>query len=118
MVALSVVIPAYNEERRIGPSLERVVAYLGEQRWKSEVLVVIDGSRDRTAEIVRRVVTDLPVRVLDSGVNRGKGCCVRRGMLEARGHLRVFSDADLSTPIEEVERLAASVAGEIGRAHV
>ena len=108
---LSIVIPAYNEERRIGRSLERVVAYLGEQRWRSEVLVVVDGSRDRTAEIVRRVATDLPVRVLDSGVNRGKGSCVRRGMLEARGDLRVFSDADLSTPIEEVERLAASVAG-------
>ena len=106
---LSVVIPAYNEERRIGRSLERVVAYLGEQRWRSEILVVIDGSRDRTAEIVRRVATDMPVRVLDSGVNRGKGSCVRRGMLEARGDLRVFSDADLSTPIEEVERLAASV---------
>jgi glycosyltransferase involved in cell wall biosynthesis len=88
---LSVVIPACNEERRIGRRLERVVAFLGEQRWKSEVLVVVDGSRDRTAEIVRRIVTDLPVRVLDSGVNRGKGSCVRRGMLEARGRLRVFS---------------------------
>jgi dolichyl-phosphate beta-glucosyltransferase len=111
IVDLSVVIPAYNEEGRIGPSLERVVSYLGAQRWKSEVLVVVDGSRDRTAEIVRRVATDLPVRVLDDGVNRGKGACVRRGMLEARGDLRVFSDADLSTPIEEVERLVASVTG-------
>ena len=107
---LSVVIPAYNEERRIGRTLERVVAYLGEQRWASEVLVVSDGSRDRTAEIVRRTVADLPIRLLDSGVNRGKGACVRRGMLEARGDLRIFSDADLSTPIEEVERLAAAAA--------
>jgi len=109
-VDLSVVIPAYNEERRIGPTLERVVAYLGEHRWQSEILVVVDGSRDRTAEIVRRVATPLPVRVLDSGVNRGKGSCVRRGMLEARGDFRIFSDADLSTPIEEVERLVATVA--------
>jgi dolichyl-phosphate beta-glucosyltransferase len=109
-VDLSVIIPAYNEERRIGPTLERVAAYLASRRWRSEVLVVIDGSRDRTAEIVGRVATDVPIRVLDSGVNRGKGSCVRRGMLEARGDLRVFSDADLSTPIEEVERLAAMVA--------
>jgi dolichyl-phosphate beta-glucosyltransferase len=109
-VDLSVIIPAYNEEPRIGPSLERVVTYLGSSRWTSEVLVVVDGSRDRTAEVVRGVATDVPIRVLDSGVNHGKGSCVRRGMLEALGDLRVFSDADLSTPIEEVERLAATVA--------
>jgi dolichyl-phosphate beta-glucosyltransferase len=108
-VDLSVVVPAYNEEHRIGRTIERIVAYLGTRRGTSEILVVVDGSRDRTADVARRVAGDLPLRVLDSGVNRGKGSCVRRGMLAAAGDLRVFSDADLSTPIEEVERLAAAI---------
>ena len=110
LVHLSIVIPAYNEERRIGPSLARILAYLGAQSWPAEVLVVIDGSRDRTAEVVRGVATcAVPVQVLDTGINLGKGACVRRGMLAARGALRLFTDADLSTPIEEVERLAHAV---------
>jgi dolichyl-phosphate beta-glucosyltransferase len=111
-VHLSVVVPAYNEERRIGPTLERILGYLGARRWTAEVLVVIDGSRDRTAAVVRGIATRaIPVQVLDARVNRGKGACVRRGMLAARGALRLFTDADLSTPIEELERLA-TVVGE------
>jgi dolichyl-phosphate beta-glucosyltransferase len=110
-VDLSGVIPAFNEERRIGPTLERILAYLGSGRWTAEVLVVIDGSSDGTADVVRRVNTAVaPVRLLDAGVNRGKGSCVRRGMLAACGDLRLFTDADLSTPIEEVERLAQAIA--------
>jgi dolichyl-phosphate beta-glucosyltransferase len=111
-VQLSVVIPVYNEERRIRPSLERVLAYLGTQPWHSEVLVVIDGSRDRTGDVVRGVAPPgaVDVEVLDAPTNRGKGACVRRGMLAARGTLRLFTDADLSTPIEEVERLAQVIA--------
>jgi dolichyl-phosphate beta-glucosyltransferase len=111
-VQLSVVIPAFNEERRIGPTLERILEYLGSRRWTAEVVVVIDGSRDRTADVVRGVATrTIPVVLLDAGTNRGKGACVRRGMLAARGALRLFTDADLSTPIEEVERLADAVDG-------
>lgn len=106
---LSVVIPAYNEEARIGPSLARVVAHLAARGGRSEVLVVIDGSRDRTAEIVRATDARVPVRLLDRGVNGGKGSCVRRGMLAARGARRLFTDADLSTPIEEIERLLAAL---------
>ena len=110
-IDLSVVIPAYNEERRIGPTLERIVTYLRTRPWTSEILVVIDGSRDRTVEVVEGVRTERPaLHVLDDPVNRGKGHCVRRGMLAARGDLRLFSDADLSTPIEEVERLMAAIA--------
>src|SRR5262245_2225767 len=107
---LSVVIPAYNEERRIGPTLERVVAYLDARPGTSEILVVADGSRDRTLEVVALVGTGrCSLRALGGGVNRGKGFCVRRGMLEARGRLRLYSDADLSTPVEEVEHLAAAI---------
>jgi dolichyl-phosphate beta-glucosyltransferase len=110
---LSVVVPAYNEERRIGPTLARIVGYLAGRPGTAEVLVVIDGSRDGTGSVVRQVTREVrrevPVRLLDRGTNSGKGACVRRGMLAARGDLRLFSDADLSTPIEEVERLAAAV---------
>ena len=110
-IDLTVVIPAYNEERRIGPTLERIVAYLGTRPWTSEILVVVDGSRDRTVEAIGEVRTGrASLRVLDNPTNRGKGHCVRRGMLAARGDLRLFSDADLSTPIEEVERLMAAIA--------
>ncbi len=110
-IDLSVVIPAYDEERRIGPTLERIVAYLGTRPWTSEILVVVDGSRDRTVEVIGEVRTGRTVlHVLDDPKNRGKGHCVRRGMLAARGDLRLFSDADLSTPIEEVERLMAAIA--------
>ena len=110
-IDLSVVIPAYNEERRIGPTLERIGAYLGTRQWTSEILVVVDGSRDRTADVARSAQVGLALEVLDDQVNRGKGHCVRRGMLAARGSLRLFSDADLSTPIEEVEHLMAAIAG-------
>ena len=110
---LSVVVPAYNEERRIGPSLARIVTYLAGRPGSAEVLVVIDGSRDHTRDVVRGVTDelhrDVPVRLLDRGTNSGKGASVRHGMLAARGDLRLFSDADLSTPIEEVERLAESI---------
>jgi dolichyl-phosphate beta-glucosyltransferase len=110
IVDLSVIIPAFNEERRIGPTLERILAYLHAARWTAEVLVVIDGSTDGTARVVRGVESKLvPVRLLDATENRGKGSCVRRGMLEARGDLRLFTDADLSTPIEEVERLVHAI---------
>jgi dolichyl-phosphate beta-glucosyltransferase len=109
-VDLSVVIPAYDEEHRIGPTLARIVDYLEARPGTAEVLVVIDGSRDRTGAVVRAVASAVPVQLLDRGVNTGKGASVRRGMLAAQGRLRLFSDADLSTPIEGVERLAAAIA--------
>lgn len=106
VIHLSVVIPAFNEAQRVGPTLTAVLAYLRQQPYASEVLVVIDGSSDGTETVVRQVAGDDPsVAILDNGTNRGKGFCVRRGMLEARGQFILFSDADLSTPIEHVERL-------------
>lgn len=105
-VYLSVVIPAYNEERRIRPTLARIAEYLDAQGYRSEVIVVDDGSKDGTADAVRQHAGCRPnVRLLQCGVNGGKGYAVQQGMLRARGEYLLFSDADLSTPIEEVEKL-------------
>ena len=110
-VHLSVVIPAFKEEARIVPTLDRVREYLDLQPYRSEVLVVVDGGVDATLSQAQRLGEDWSaLRVLDNGRNRGKGYSVRRGMLEADGDYRLFSDADLSTPIEEVERLFGAMA--------
>ena len=112
VVHLSVVIPAFEEAERLGPTLAQVRAYLEHQSFESEVLVVVDGGRDGTLEMTRRVADGWPaLRVFDNGVNHGKGYSVRRGMLEARGRYLLFSDADLSTPIADVERLIAALDG-------
>jgi dolichyl-phosphate beta-glucosyltransferase len=102
----SVVIPAYNESTRIGASLERVLAYVHAQRWDCEVIVVNDGSRDNTAEIVRSFAAKDPIlQLIENPGNRGKGYSVRNGMLHAQGFIVLFSDADLSSPIEEAPKL-------------
>lgn len=102
----SIVIPAYNEGARLGASLEKVLAYVHSQGWNSEVVVVNDGSRDNTAEIVAAFAQKDPtVRLVQNPGNHGKGYSVRNGMLQARGELLIFSDADLSSPIEESSKL-------------
>ena len=107
----SIVIPAYNEGERLGLTLERVLAYVHEQGWDAEVIVVNDGSRDKTAEIVRTFAAKDPlVRLVENPGNRGKGYAVRNGMLSARGEIVVFSDADLSSPIDEMPKLLAALA--------
>jgi dolichyl-phosphate beta-glucosyltransferase len=100
---LSVVIPAFNEEGRLPESLARVLAYLERRGDPFEILVVDDGSKDRTVE--RALAVSPSVVVVRNPQNRGKGHAVRRGMLLARGRRRLMTDADLSTPIEELERL-------------
>lgn len=107
---LSLVIPAYNESLRLGTTLERVGAYLSQRGGASEIIVVDDGSTDSTVDLVQRHARgDQRVRLLRNPGNRGKGYSVRHGMLEARGEWILFSDADLSTPIAEVEKLFAAV---------
>ncbi|MGC2447093.1 MAG: dolichyl-phosphate beta-glucosyltransferase [Candidatus Sulfotelmatobacter sp.] len=106
----SIVIPAYNEGARIGATLDRVLAYVHEQGWDAEVIVVNDGSRDKTAEIVQSFAAKDPtLRLIDNPGNHGKGFSVRAGMLDARGRIVLFSDADLSSPIEESLKLFAAL---------
>jgi len=104
---LSVVIPAFNEARRLPATLARVGEHLAAQGRPHEILVVDDGSSDGTADVARSAGAD--VRVLRHEPNRGKGYAVRRGMLAATGARRLMTDADLSTPIEELDRLEAEL---------
>ena len=101
-VFLSIIIPAHNEEKRLPRTLEQVFAFLEKQDFSAEVVVVENGSADRTFEIARSFAEKHPqMRVLQND-ERGKGLAVRRGMLEARGQYRFICDADLSMPIEEI----------------
>ena len=107
----SIVIPAYNEAARIGHALQSVVACIRERGWNAEVVVVDDGSRDATADLVRAFAQDhLEVRLLQNPGNRGKGYSVRNGILHAFGEVVLFTDADLSAPLEEAEGLFAAIA--------
>ncbi len=101
---LSVVIPAYNEENRIEKTLLSVNEYLSKQSYDYEILVVNDGSKDRTAEVVSGLTGKLKgLRLIDNKENHGKGWAVRQGMLSAQGDCRLFTDADNSTTIDHVE---------------
>jgi len=108
---LSIIIPSFNEEQRLPGSLEKITAYIRERRRNTEVIVVDDGSTDKTAEVVESYKGKIPnLRVLSNGTNRGKGFSVRHGSLEAGGSIILFTDADLSSPIEEGEKLLAGLA--------
>lgn len=107
---LSVVIPAYNEERRLPPYLAGIIAYLETQPFSSEVIVVDDGSQDGTAAIVERFAAqNARVRLLRLPQNKGKGYAVKSGMLKASGRLRLFADADGATPIVELAGLKKAI---------
>lgn len=101
---LSVIIPAYNEEARIGASLENIIQYLKAQSYSAEIILADDGSKDQTVSIAQNILRSFPHQILAAPANAGKGDAVRRGILAANGAYLLFTDADLSTPIEEVAR--------------
>jgi dolichyl-phosphate beta-glucosyltransferase len=103
---LSIVIPAYNEAERIRSTLENVLGYVHSRNFPIEVIVVNDGSTDDTVKIVAQYAE---IRLLQNDRNRGKGYTVRHGVLEAKGKYVLFSDADLSSPIEETDRLLEAI---------
>ena len=108
MPYLSIIIPAYNEADRIGANLRQLASYVSEQKIDCEIIVVSDASTDDTAQIVAAYIeegTPCPIRLLEQEANRGKGAAVKRGMLEATGDVRMFMDADLATPVEEIGNL-------------
>jgi glycosyltransferase involved in cell wall biosynthesis len=103
---LSIIIPSYNEELRLPATLERIADYLQTYKGTAEVLVVDDGSKDGTSAVAEYFCIKIPtLRVVSNGANRGKGYSVRHGMQEARGRVALFTDADLSAPIEEAGKL-------------
>lgn len=117
MPLLSIVIPAYNEAARLGSTLTQVLAYLQAQPYRSELIVVNDGSTDDTVHVVESLfavnTSHVPTRLLSYAQNQGKGYAVRKGLLAAEGTVAVFSDADLSTPITELPKLLDPIlAGE------
>jgi dolichyl-phosphate beta-glucosyltransferase len=110
MPKYSIIIPAYNEGARLGATLDRVLSYVAEQGWNAEAIVVNDGSRDDTAELVlSRAKADPALRLIENPGNHGKGYSVRNGMLNANGEILLFTDADLSAPIEQASKLFAAV---------
>ena len=106
----SIIIPAYNESARIGLTLEKVLAHVTDRGWNAEVIAVDDGSSDTTADIVRAyALKNSGLHLLQNPGNRGKGYSVRNGMLHGRGEILLFSDADLSSPIQEADRLFSAI---------
>jgi dolichyl-phosphate beta-glucosyltransferase len=112
MPHLSIVIPAYNEEDRIGRTLTETFDYLNRQNYSSEVIVVNDGSSDHTVEAVRKFESLVGgrLRLIENPGNRGKGYSVRNGMLKADGEIALFFDADLATPTSEIVKVVSPVA--------
>jgi dolichyl-phosphate beta-glucosyltransferase len=111
MLELSVIIPAYNEEKRITPTIESVFAYLSAHNISHEIIVVMDGSKDRTPEVLASLHARIPtMRAMDHKTNHGKGFAVRRGMLQATGRVCLFMDADNSTTIDNIEKMIPCLA--------
>ena len=107
---LSIVLPSYNEDKRLPATLQRIAAYLKTSGRKAEVIVVDDGSTDQTVKVAESFQGKIEnLRIVSNGRNRGKGYSVRHGSLEARGEIVLFTDADLSAPIEEAEKLLAKM---------
>jgi dolichyl-phosphate beta-glucosyltransferase len=106
----SIIVPAYNEKARIGKTLEQLLIHLRQQAWNAEIVIVDDGSRDETFQIASQFASgNAQIRVIQNPGNQGKGYSVRNGMLNARGEVLLFTDADLSSPIAEATKLFAAL---------
>lgn len=106
----SIIVPAYNESARIGATLQQILDYIQRQNWNAEVVVVDDGSRDNTIEVTQQhAASHQALRIVKNPGNQGKGYAVRNGMLQARGRILLFTDADLSSPISEAAKLFAAL---------
>src|SRR4030042_5235285 len=104
--SISIIIAAFNEEKRIIPSLLKIKEYLNKQNIPYEIIVVDDGSTDNTHSVVRDLIKDIPyLKVIHYALNKGKGHALRTGVLASKGKIILLSDADLSTPIEEFSKL-------------
>ncbi len=109
---LSIIIPAYNEQRRIGDSLRKILDYVKKENLSAEIIVVDDGSNDKTTEVAETVFAEyaeLDAKAIRYDENRGKGFAVKTGLEAAKGKIALFSDADLSTPIEELPKLVEPI---------
>ncbi len=105
-IHLSVVIPAYNEGKKLPHTLPKMYDYLKQQSYNWEILVVSDGSKDNTAQVIRDLSSQIEnLRLIDNKENHGKGYVVKQGMLSAKGEYRLFTDADNSTSIDHIERM-------------
>lgn len=110
MIELSLIIPAFNEAKRIAPTLITYSQYLDKTAYNYEIIVANDGSNDNTVEVVKKLQNSIPqIKILNCEQNKGKGQAVRLGMLVATGEIRLFADADGATPIEELEKLIAPI---------
>src|SRR4051794_26156327 len=110
--AFSVVIPAFNEEVRIGQTLELTLEYLQTNAPESELIVVNDGSTDQTSDVCEYALANarIPTQLRENSPNRGKGAAVRRGLMAAQKPVALFFDADLSTPLEEIPKVIEPIA--------
>lgn len=107
---LSIVIPAYNEVKRIGKTIDKILHYVNNQKYPYEIIIIDDGSVDETAGVVMKFIKNNEhIKLLNNKTNTGKGYCIKKGILEANGKYVLFTDADLSTPVEEVEKLLSQL---------
>ncbi len=109
---ISIVIPAFDESERLGDSIRRILSFIKRENLAAELIVVDDGSSDQTAEVAEKTCAEFPelsTKVIHYEENRGKGYAVKIGLLAAKGEVAIFSDADLSTPIEELYKLVKPV---------
>ena len=116
MYSLSIVIPAFNEELRLEATLNKIDAFLKAEDWNAELIVVDDGSIDRTAQLVMRHMPEKPyLRLLQNHINRGKGFSIRRGVEAALGEVILLTDADLSVPLKEAHKLLEAIKRKAAR---